>query len=964
MNKTDKIIALIGVIMLVISGIGIFSWQPSEAIQHVADIDDFFDVTSTITNLPDTITVSDDCPFYPLIVTPIAVHYDNSGEKTVVPLYVKNIEEPSSAVARLEESLNFAYSEELIDPMNAINYSIYIARKYWETSDAVLIIKYNETGYNLAVSATPIASYLGIPVIVADEITTELSSLFEDLNVKYSFVCGDIKGYGKELNFENNDEILDSIIKLVQEKFGDVEYITVANPMDAFQPEVLETTTIISEKGILKSSSSLLPQSILNSALGRGGKTQYSVKIPEDYKYALVKLDLRNLENPDNIEKFGDNILIQGSLTGYLRTVAYPAERDANGNVIEDRLHYETVFYDSGNEEYSISLVSSYHTQKQGEYEITVTAEKLSNPYYAMMPKFSSLAPYLASYHKGIVFADTKFAFAANDDVKYNGKTITGNTQVLYNPSLIPNINKHAYENIHIPLNNLIAKIKDIDISETVEYLQDACYDTPLYIAIIGDTIMLPQYYFRSPHNDPFDNAKSGNYGTNCPSDFLYGNIDPEIYSMQPYSNDHLENDLYSDYPIAENIVGRITGYDVQDASALIARTIFYDEILEDYEEWKDNAAVLIGAGCEMQKLPIITAINKFLFQNTEPQKFPSGEKYFLLQRILRTLEKGGFEAEGAERGRAQMSGYSWDALMEIAKSSLGNRIWFRPLQVKLAQGIENKDSFKLKNLIENLFGSEEDIVIGGQLEKTSNFIISDSHAIWFEKESGDVLMNSLGMPLSRLGVLKFLSRYFPLSIRSPLDQKGAFDVREVSNVEMGPSVMMVEGCGSGKIDGMPPMNSLASTYLHAGVNAYISPTTLSAFYGALEPRFGQGVGFGIIGYLKALINLKSSGTYPPVHFNQWIFEKSMLDMFDNDISIGVALRNAKNEFLPSQFDVTYRWTPPLSISSSVPQDIIDDIQSTSSGGDSRFPVEKYCTIYQINLLGDPAFNPYEPIND
>jgi len=38
----------------------------------------------------------------------------------------------------------------------------------------------------------------------------------------------------------------------------------------------------------------------------------------------------------------------------------------------------------------------------------------------------------------------------------------------------------------------------------------------------------------------------------------------------------------------------------------------------------------------------------------------------------------------------------------------------------------------------------------------------------------------------------------------------------------------------------VPPNNSLASADLHAGVNAYISPTTFSAFYGALEPRFGR----------------------------------------------------------------------------------------------------------------------------
>ena len=89
--------------------------------------------------------------------------------------------------------------------------------------------------------------------------------------------------------------------------------------------------------------------------------------------------------------------------------------------------------------------------------------------------------------------------------------------------------------------------------------------------------------------------------------------------------------------------------------------------------------------------------------------------------------------------------------------------------------------------------------------------------------------------------------------------------------------------------------------------------------------------------------------------------------MFDEDVDIGTALRNAKNNFLPDQFDVTYRWTPPLSISSSVPdyvrEGIYEGTKTTGSSG-GTFPVEKYCTIYQINLLGDPAFNPYEPCNE
>ena len=57
-----------------------------------------------------------------------------------------------------------------------------------------------------------------------------------------------------------------------------------------------------------------------------------------------------------------------------------------------------------------------------------------------------------------------------------------------------------------------------------------------------------------------------GLYGTNCPSDFIYGNVDPEMYSLLPYTSDYLENDMYTDFPEVENIVGRIVGFDVQDA--------------------------------------------------------------------------------------------------------------------------------------------------------------------------------------------------------------------------------------------------------------------------------------------------------------------------------------------------------------------------------------------------------------
>lgn len=969
MNKNDKIITVIGVIILIIASVGIYTWKPSEITASAVSIEKIYTITGHLSeDLPDIITVSDTDPFYALVATPLAVHYDMDGNQEIMPLYIQNFyKNPSRAVIRAREQIGNSGNELNIIEKSVEEWSIEIVKNYWESSKAVILVENNETGYNLGVAACPIASYLSIPIIVIDELNLDIKETLEDLGVKYSIVCGNIEGYGKIINFDNCNEILNMTIELVMQKFGDIGYITLTNPMDAWPPKILKNETILSESGVLKSTV-MLPSNVINGIITGVNPTTYSFTIPDDYKYALVKMNFRNLQDPTHVEKFGDNVMFMGDFTGYMRTVAYPAKMDGTGDIEEDRLYFETVLYDMGGEEFSIGLKGTYSVLDSAEFELNITVAELDNPYYPMMEKLSSIAPYLTAYHKGIIFARTDFAFAPTDDVKLKGETLPGNTQVFYNPMLIPVINQHVYENIHIPLNKVLSKITGIDITDSVKFLKKDCYQDPFYIALVGDTIMLPQYYYRSPHNDPYDHPSQGGYGTNCPSDFIYGNIDPELYSLHPFDVDHLENDLHSEseYPEVENIVGRITGWDAQDASALIARTIFYDKVIDDLGPWKDNAAILVGAGTEVQRLPILNTIQQIL-GHSDPMKFPSGEKRFLVKRIKENFEYGGFNAQSAERGAAQRVGFSTESIREINKDGLLNRLFFPWLRVKFRQGIENIESFKDPEWwIKTVLGDSSELVIGGELEKNSNLIISDSHAIWFEKEYGDVLMHGLGGPLWEV-----FARYIPLipGFRSPLDSLGAFSVRDVNNVDMGPSIMLVEGCGSGKIDGFIPTLSLANAYLHAGVNAYISPTTFSAFYGALEPRlnFRGGVGFGIMGYLKAWFDWRLRGEYPPLAFNQFIFEDIVLEMFDENVSIGTALRNAKNIFLPETFFDEFRWKPVLSTPSNLPDNLIDDLQNsitTTASGGAHHPVEKYCTIFQINLLGDPAFNPYEPNNE
>ena len=233
---------------------------------------------------------------------------------------------------------------------------------------------------------------------------------------------------------------------------------------------------------------------------------------------------------PENVEKFGDEILIQGSLVGLATTAASAVERDEYGNVKSDGFYFEEVLYDSGGEERNIKLASSFHTLEYADYKLNITFEKLSDPYYSMMKQFSSIAPYLTAYHQGIVYAKPDFAFVADDDKILDGKTLPGAYSVKFNWKLIPLINRHIYDNIHLPLNDLLGEIRNIsDMKE----LRRNCLKFPFYIALVGDTAMVPQYYYRFTHNDPFK-SPDAIYGTGTPSDFIYGNIDPETYFMQP----------------------------------------------------------------------------------------------------------------------------------------------------------------------------------------------------------------------------------------------------------------------------------------------------------------------------------------------------------------------------------------------------------------------------------------------
>ena len=448
---------------------------------------------------------------------------------------------------------------------------------------------------------------------------------------------------------------------------------------------------------------------------------------------------------------------------------------------------------------------------------------------------------------------------------------------------------------------------------------------------------MIPMYFYDNPDGEP-DNPSGYMMGFSLPSDFIYGNIDPNYNDM--------ENDTETYWPFQENIVARLTGRDIQDLSALIARTVFYDQIINDIGAWKDNALVSTGCGLEFQNLPLITRISHLVYGGRgEPTKFPTGESTFINMKINDIMSEGYENTISTFNTASQREGFSKEDIDLIKQAGFLNKLLFPEKTVMLL--------------------SSETHVTGGENQKNSNLIFVFAHGFYNIYEHGDILMDARGFP----GVTIFARIYPPAS--SGLNSKGTFDVRNVEHMDLGPSVIYVVSCITGRTDGINGYNTLSQTYLHAGVNCYIGATRVTADPGYLEPRpLPGGLGFGTIAFVKTLWNYLLKQEYPDFHFGAVIAEDFISDLINNDYTTGLAFRNAKNKFLPKDANSTFLWSPPLGFTTGEPwidemlSESLDQPDTDSEFTETRVLGKKYVALHEFTLYGDPAFNPYQPKNN
>jgi hypothetical protein len=966
MNKNDKIIAVVGVIVLVIASVGVYTWKPSGEAEKASSIDSFFSITSSFSDIPSAIAVSDANPFFPLIATPLAVHYDAQGNQEVIPLYVQNFSDPSRAVTRaISDQIEVPVNMFMDDTKSAEAWSIAVATTYWSHSDAALLIQNDEAGYNLGVMATPLASYLSIPVFVTDGVNTSVQAALDTLGVKTTIVCGDtLKRYGTTLRFTDIDDIVDATASFIQEKFGAIEYLTITNPKDAWPPEVLASTTFMLGPKTMKT----MATTELLKAISGGDTLLDTFTIPDDYKYALIKLKGINL-NPENVDDLGDNAIffcgpmldnIPADLQQYEvyaggTNLGGVGVRDASGNIIEDVTYNEAVVYGRGGVKYQVNVVPAWLASNEGSVEAKVVVEKLNDSVYPMIKGLSSIAPYLTAYHKGLIYGKPEFAFAANDDTLFLGEKCPGFYMPRRNPKLVTASNEHVFW-IHDQINDLLAKLANIPLEkdQDIEILRDYYKANPLYIALVGDATVLPQLIYNTTIEPTSVDGTSYFWGCGVPSDFIYGNIDPT-------PNEWTGNviDLYSDtperFPYQENMLGRITGWDVQDASALIARTIFYDHIINDLGKWKDNAALQLGGGNDFQK-PFLK-YKLFgeilgLVSHGDPMKVTTGASYFnglALEQIVKSL---GFDTTYVRENQAGFQGFSNEAIDKLKTANVLNRLMMSKRQFRTQVGAE--------------------VVQGKTLQENSNFIFANAHGNQHLFTMGDVGVNSIGLGLPNGILNKILKQVSSIVGFGPgyaLGDYMTYSPRNVENMNLGPSFLWIESCICGKLDGMYPKQSITQTYLHAGCNVVIASTTTSNIPGGyLEPKntMYDFPGQALSRYLMWSRNVRQ-GVYPTQHFGDKIFADTCEQLKQKDMSIGEAFRNARNKYLPEDASWEVWWSPPLVYTGlqELDEKFRNDISkrtAETTGLDPRLD-NKYQSFYEYHIYGDPAFVPYVPVS-
>ncbi|KYK23170.1 hypothetical protein AYK25_02200 [Thermoplasmatales archaeon SM1-50] len=532
------------------------------------------------TPIANAVVAAESDPFFSLIGTSVACWYDSATNTSgLLPLLISHAGNLTASQARfLASYLSFSNTSVLVigEHLNTTHHTIEIlgsapsvaialATEIFLTAPTVLILPYgiNTDLYHLSLLASPLASYLNIPILLYDNNEEALEIACTQLHTTQAYLVGDSLLTLPNVtitSLPNEEAITETVLSAITIQFGSINYLAMTNPSDVIPPEVINTTTIMMHEHITNKKIIILSKKLDIV----GNDTCYaSISIPDGINHIQIS---------------GEISQKHGSLFGHLSPIdplIFIKLFDAHGQIIA---YANSMGYDVG-KTYLETLtcnasgpynleITVYYGIKGGFYiqrglsfvdadiTINITISTLGSPHIPVIPKLSNLAPYLTAAHGGLLIANASWELT---DISYVAAAQGFGAGPWYTEPL------HLFTNEKV--NTTVQQLKmTLDTLEAYDLL-NGYLNGPAWLAILADTTMIPMYYYGP--------SQGGIPERGLPSD-------------NPYS-------------LGQNLsVGRLISWDVYDVSVLIARTFFYEPLCgtpEHASDWHHRFSFIFGEG-------------------------------------------------------------------------------------------------------------------------------------------------------------------------------------------------------------------------------------------------------------------------------------------------------------------------------------------------------------------------------
>ncbi len=563
------------------------------------ETNDYFFEKSLDSKNCNCVIISDSDPYFGILGAVFACQYPKEENDSLLPLMVaRNNQLTEKQIVFLKNYTNqpvplflgTTSEHDFFDTTSIVgsapDVSLQLARMMFKTADAALILPYNSNKeYQLSLTASPLASYLNMPLFLVDNNSNEIDTLLISLNVSTLYVVGKSDHtwpVEKQVFLQSIEDIHSILLDVIKQRFNGLRYLTLTNPSD-----VVPVHGFNQQKRYINEYISCLSATVFGKTMILQGKNSKinQITVPNGINKLTIQVNTTDEKSIFNTLQSVNPILSIKLLDTSNETVAYASSQACSKVSVST----ETLICQQPGK-YAL-VTKMYHGFKGGFFSlrgfsqvnaklnITITLNQLNKSHYPLASNLSMLAPYLTCAHGGIIIANESFGLTSEGYETAAQGLATG-------PWYAEKI--HSFNNQKV--NHTLEHIKSVFSLMQQKKLLSSFLNGPAWLAILADTNMIPMYY----------------YGPSQP-----GLVEKGLASDNPYSCNHSLS------------TGRILGPSASDVSLLLCRTLFYEQLCgpaNENDPWYTSFHFMFGEGFGetgglFHQIPYAQEITQYGFQ-------------------------------------------------------------------------------------------------------------------------------------------------------------------------------------------------------------------------------------------------------------------------------------------------------------------------------------------------------------